>query len=75
MEIELARKPKCSEKNRRIAISSTTNSRWLDRGPNPSRRNGKPATNRLIYGTIFRVRKAVRCYETLVFIFQNKWCH
>jgi hypothetical protein len=30
---------------------STTNPTWLDPGLNPGRRGGKPATNRLTYGT------------------------
>jgi hypothetical protein len=33
------------------ATLSTTNPTWLDRGWNPGRRGGKPATSRLSYGT------------------------
>jgi hypothetical protein len=31
---------------------STTNPTWPDLGSNPARRGGKPATNRLSYGTV-----------------------
>jgi hypothetical protein len=31
----------------------TTNATWLDPGLNPSRRGGKPTTNRLSYGAAF----------------------
>jgi hypothetical protein len=44
-------KPKYSEKTCTSAILSSTNSTWPDRGSNPDRRCGKPATNRLSYGT------------------------
>jgi hypothetical protein len=43
-------KPKYSEKTSPRATSSTTNPTWPDPGSNPSRRGGKPATNRLSYG-------------------------
>jgi hypothetical protein len=50
-------KPKYSEKTCLSATSSTTNLTWPDLGSNPGRRDGKPATNRLSYGTAFhRVR-------------------
>jgi hypothetical protein len=44
-------KQKYSEKTYPNATSSTTNPTWLDLGSNPGRRGGKPATNRLSYGT------------------------
>jgi hypothetical protein len=44
-------KPKDSEKTRPSATLSTTNPTWPDLGSNPGRRGGKPATNRLSYGT------------------------
>jgi hypothetical protein len=47
VEWELAGKPKYSEKTCPSATLSTTNSKW----PDPGRRGGKPATNRLGYGT------------------------
>jgi hypothetical protein len=43
-------KPKYSEKTCPSAILSTTNPTRLDPDLNPSRRGGKPATNRLSYG-------------------------
>jgi hypothetical protein len=43
-------KPKYSEKTCPSATLSTTESTWPDPGANPSRRGGKPATNRLSYG-------------------------
>jgi hypothetical protein len=44
-------KPKYSEKTCPSATLSTTNLTWPDLGSNPGRRGGKPATNRLRYGT------------------------
>jgi hypothetical protein len=44
-------KPKHSEKTCSSATLSTTNPTWPDLGSNPGRRSGKPATNRLSYGT------------------------
>jgi hypothetical protein len=44
-------KPKYSEKAYPSATLSTTNPTWPDLGSNPGRRGGKPATNRLSYGT------------------------
>jgi hypothetical protein len=44
-------KPKYSEKTCRSATSSTTNPTWPEPGSNPGRRGGKPAINRLSYGT------------------------
>jgi hypothetical protein len=44
-------KPKSSEKTCSSATFSTTNPTWPDPGSNPGRRVGKPATNRLSYGT------------------------
>jgi hypothetical protein len=43
-------KPKYSEKTCPSATSSTTNPTWPEPGSNPSRRGGRPATNRLSYG-------------------------
>jgi hypothetical protein len=43
-------KPKYSEKTCPGATLSTTNPTWPDPGLNPSRRGGKPATNRFSYG-------------------------
>jgi hypothetical protein len=44
-------KLKYSEKTCPNATLFTTNPAWPDLGSNPSRRSGKPATNRLNYGT------------------------
>jgi hypothetical protein len=44
-------KQKYSEKTCSSAILSTTNPTWSDPASNPGRRGGKPATNRLSYGT------------------------
>jgi hypothetical protein len=48
-------KPKYSEKTCPSATLSTTNATWPDPGSNPSRRGGKPATNRLSYGAALRM--------------------
>jgi hypothetical protein len=45
------RTPKYSEKTYPSATLSTINPTWLDPGSNPGRRGGKPATNRLRYGS------------------------
>jgi hypothetical protein len=44
-------KPKYSEKTCPSATLSTTNNTWPDLDSNPGLRGGKPATNRLNYGT------------------------
>jgi hypothetical protein len=44
-------KPKYSEKTCPSSTLFTTNPTWPDRGSNPGRRSGKPATNRLSCGT------------------------
>jgi hypothetical protein len=44
-------KPKYLEKTCPSATLSTTNPTWPDLGSNPGRRGGKPASNRLSYGT------------------------
>jgi hypothetical protein len=44
--MKIGREPKYSEKTCRSATLSTTNPTW----PDPGRRSGKPATNRLSYG-------------------------
>jgi hypothetical protein len=46
-------KPKYSEKTCRNATFFNTNPICPDLGSNPGRRSGKPATNRLSYGTAF----------------------
>jgi hypothetical protein len=46
-------KSKYSEKTWPSATLSTTNPTWPDLGSNPGSRGGKPATNRLSYGTDF----------------------
>jgi hypothetical protein len=48
---DLQGKPKYSQKTCPTATLSTTNPTWPDPGSNPGRRGGKPATNRLSYGT------------------------
>jgi hypothetical protein len=50
-------KPKYLEKTRSNATLSTTNPTWPDLGSNPSRRDGKPTTNRLSYGTALKINK------------------
>jgi hypothetical protein len=52
-------KPKYSEKTCPSATLSTTNPTWPGPGPNPGRRDGKPATNRLSYGAAFNLRIGV----------------
>jgi hypothetical protein len=47
-------KPQYSEKTFPSATLSTTNPTWPDLGSNPGRRGGKPATNRLSYGTALK---------------------
>jgi hypothetical protein len=49
-------KPKYSEKTSPSASFSTTNPTWPDPGSNPGRRSGKPAGNRLNYGTAVHQR-------------------
>jgi hypothetical protein len=44
-------KQKYSEKSCPSATLSTTNPKWPDLGSNPGHRGGKPAINRLSYGT------------------------
>jgi hypothetical protein len=48
---EWQRKPKYSEEICPSAAVSTTDPTWLEPGSNPGRRCGKPATDRLSYGT------------------------
>jgi hypothetical protein len=48
-------KPKYSEKTCSSATLPITNPTWPDLGSNPDHRGGKPATNRLSYGTAFIV--------------------
>jgi hypothetical protein len=47
------RNRKYSDKICHSATLCTTNPTWTDRGSNLGRRSGKPATNRLSYGTAF----------------------
>jgi hypothetical protein len=56
-------KPKYSEKTCPSATLSTTNPTWPDLGSNPDRRGGKPATNRLSYGTATIARVLVHFQE------------
>jgi hypothetical protein len=51
MEWELAGKTAVLGENLPSATLSTTNPTWPDPGSNPGRCGGKPATNRLSYGT------------------------
>jgi hypothetical protein len=51
---DLQGKPKYSEKICPSAVLPTTNSTCCP-DANPGRRGGKPATNRLSYGTAYRV--------------------
>jgi hypothetical protein len=44
-------RPKYSEKTSPITTLSSMKSTWPDLRSNPGRRDGKPATNRLSYGT------------------------
>jgi hypothetical protein len=55
--------PKYSEKTCPSATLSTTDPTWPDLGSNPGRRGGKPATNRLSYGTA--MLKGYVCIATL----------
>jgi hypothetical protein len=65
------RKPKYSEKTCRSATLSTTNRTWADLGSNLGHRGGKPATNRLSYGTWIdciipmKLRALISCDEFL----------
>jgi hypothetical protein len=43
---------------------STTNPTWVELSPNPSRRGGKPSTNRLSYGTAMQLR----LFQPLLFL-------
>jgi hypothetical protein len=52
VECEIVGKPKYSEKTCPSATLSTTNPTWPEPGSNPGRRGGKPANNRLSYGTV-----------------------
>jgi hypothetical protein len=58
-------KPKYSEKTCPSTILSTTNPTWPDPCANPSRRGGKPATNRLSYGAA----------ESVPLLMQFTWYH
>jgi hypothetical protein len=61
-------KPKYSEKTCPSATLSATNPTWPDLGSNPGRRGGKPATNRLSYGTAIMQEDAeILCYFHFAF--------
>jgi hypothetical protein len=51
VEWELAGEADVLGENLPSATLSTTNPTWSDLGSKPGRRGGKPATNRLSYGT------------------------
>jgi hypothetical protein len=51
VEWRLAGETEVLGENLPSATLSTTNPTWPDPGLNPGRRGGKPATNRLSYGT------------------------
>jgi hypothetical protein len=51
VELELGGETNYSQKTCPHATLSTTNPTWPDLGWNPGRRVGKPATDRLSYGT------------------------
>jgi hypothetical protein len=59
---------KCSEKTCSSAILSTTDPTWIDLGLNSGRRDGKPASNHLSYGTA----KSVLIWALLIFYDINK---
>jgi hypothetical protein len=60
-------KPKYWEKTCPSATLSTTNLTWPGLGSNPSCRGGKPATNRLSYGTALYLEvRHLRNYRTLL---------
>jgi hypothetical protein len=61
--------PKYSEKTYPTATLSITNPTRCDLGSNPGRRNGKPATNHLSYGT------ALQCWLINQFIILIKKSH
>jgi hypothetical protein len=58
-------KPKYSKKTCSSATLFTTNPTWPDLGWNPGRRGGKPATNRLSYGTAFTFSYSKICIDAL----------
>jgi hypothetical protein len=60
-------KPKYLEKACSSATLSTTNPTWSDLGSNRGRRDGKPATNRLSYGTT-----TIRSLLRIVFEIQQR---
>jgi hypothetical protein len=51
VEYELAGETEVLGENCPSATLSTTNPTWTDQGSKPGRRDGKPATNHLSYGT------------------------
>jgi hypothetical protein len=64
-------KPKYSEKTCPSTTLPTTNPTWPDLGSNPGRRGGKPANNRLSYGTA-----CVLCFVvwTVLYDYPVYWC-
>jgi hypothetical protein len=53
VEWELAGETEVIGENLPSATLSATYPTWPDLGSNPGRRGGKPATNRLSYGTVY----------------------
>jgi hypothetical protein len=53
VESELAEETEVLEQTYPSATLSTINPTWPDLGSKPGRRGGKPATNRLSYGTAY----------------------
>jgi hypothetical protein len=63
-------KPKYSEKTCPSATLSTKNPTWPDLVSNPGSRGGKPATNRLSYGTASR-RSLIQFWICFFFLFSH----
>jgi hypothetical protein len=68
VEWGLAGAPKYSEKTCPSATLSTTNPIWPDLGSNPGRRGGKPAINRLGYGTAQIVSYSKRLLTIYIYV-------
>jgi hypothetical protein len=58
------RKQKYSEKTYTSTTLSITNTTWPELGSNPDSRGGKPATNRLSYGTLNHWVRILTCKVT-----------
>jgi hypothetical protein len=63
VEWRLAGETEVLGENLPSATSSTTNPTWLDPGLNPSRRDGKPATNHLNRGAAEKRHKKANAKE------------